>query len=294
MNKFEDMQAFIRIVEAGSITKAAAQLNIAKSALSKRLSTLESRLGLSLINRTTRSLKLTDNGRVYYQQCQRIVDDVVEMESDLQNKQCALSGSIKIAAPLSFGLSHLAPCFNEFNSIHPKITFEIDFNDRKIAIINEGYDLAIRIGQLDDSSLMARKITTVKTTLVASDAYLRKFGTPKKPKDLLKNHHKLHYKNTTGTFKFKTKDNKTTAINLPSALVSNNGNYLCQAAINGMGIINSPDFICNDYLESGQLRVILADSFIASSFGVYALYPQTRHLNRRVRSLIDYLVEYFQ
>ena len=138
------MQTFIRIVEAGSITKAAAQLNTVKSAISKRLTNLEHSLGITLLNRTTRSQTLTDNGTIYYQRCLQIVDDVNELESSLKNDLCALSGTIRIAAPLSFGLTHLSKALTQFNAIQTQIKFDIDFNDRKIDIINEGFDLAIR------------------------------------------------------------------------------------------------------------------------------------------------------
>ena len=293
MNKFEDMRVFVRIVEAGNITKAANQLNIAKSAISKRLSTLEARLGVTLLNRTTRSLVLTDNGKAYYNECKRIIEDVIEMESSIQNKQSALSGKIKISVPLSFGLNHLTPVINAFNALHPKINIEIDFNDRKILLVNEGYDLAIRVGKLDDSNLMARKITSVKTYLLASPEYLKTHGTPQVPKDLLQNHVKLHYRNISGVFLFKDEKKKTMQVNLPSAVISNNGSYLLQCAIDGLGIINTPDFIAYKAIKAGKLQPILSKYFLSKEIGVNAIYPQTRHLNRKIRSFIDFLVNHF-
>jgi len=294
MNKFEDMQIFIRIVDAGSITRAASQLNTAKSAISKRLSTLEQKLGLTLLNRTTRSQILTENGRLYYQQCQRILDDVNEMESSIQNKLCALSGNIKISVPLSFGLLHLGTAINKFNEIHQAIQLEIDFNDRKVDIINEGYDLAIRIGQLQDSNLMATKITSSQIMLVASPHYLGKHGMPKTPSDLQNNHVKLHYSNTPGGLMFKKNNQKTISVNLPNIMVSNNGDFLCQAAVDGKGLIKTPDFICYKYVRSGQLVAVLQDySPVENSLGVYAIYPQTKHLSRRVRMLINFFKQYF-
>ena len=287
------MQAFIRIVEAGNITKAADQFNVAKSAMSKRLSALEFRLGITLINRTTRSLKLTNNGQAYYSECKRIIDDVNEVEATLQNKQTALSGNIKIAVPLSFGLAHLASAINEFHRIHPNIKIELDFNDRKVSIINEGYDLAIRAGQLDDSNYIARKITSDKTILVASQKYLDDHGIPKTVKDLHYNHVKLHYSNTSGILNFLGNNNETIQVNLPSVLISNNGDYLCQCALEGKGIISTPLFICHQYVKEKKLIAVLPDSYIPNSIGVYALYPPTRHLSRRIRSLIDFLVKYF-
>jgi DNA-binding transcriptional LysR family regulator len=293
MNKFEDMQSFVRIVEAGSITKAANQLNIAKSAMSKRLSNLESRLGITLLNRTTRSLILTDNGKAYYNECKRIIDDVVEVEASLQNKQTALSGSIKVAVPLSFGLLHLAPAINEFNRLHPEIRFEIDFNDRKISLINEGYDLAIRVGKLDDSNLMARKITSIKTLLVASQDYLDEHGTPLVPADLLHGHNKLHYSNISAVYHFNDEKGQKIQINLPSTIISNNGDYLSKCALEGLGIISTPDFISYKEINSGRLIPLLTKFLESPEIGVNAIYPQTRHLSRKIRSLIDFLVDYF-
>ncbi len=287
------MQAFVRIVEAGSITKAANQLNVVKSAMSKRLSTLESRLGLTLLNRTTRSLTLTDNGKTYYKECKRIIDDVIETEGRLQNKQSALSGTIKIAAPLSFGLTHLAPAINQFNTLHPDIIFVIDFNDRIISVVNEGYDLAIRVGKLDDSNLMARKITSIKTLLLASKNYLDNHGIPKVPKDLLNNHVKLHYKNVSGVYSFKDQNNKPIQINLPIKLVSNNGDYLLQCAIEGLGIVSTPDFIAYKAVKAGKLIQLLPRYYLPYEVDVNAIYPQTRHLSRKIRTLIDFLVDYF-
>jgi len=293
MNKLEDMQTFIRIVEAGSITKAAQQFNTVKSAISKRLSNLEHSLGVTLLNRTTRSQTLTDNGKIYYQRCLQIVEDVVELESSLKNNLCALSGSIKIAVPLSFGLLHLAPAINRFNEINENITFDIVFNDRKVDIINEGFDLAIRIGKLQDSSLMAKKISSVQTLLTASPAYLKKFGTPKTPQELQKEHALLHYSNAANSFNFNDANGKTLQINIRSSLISNNGDYLCQAAVNGKGLLSSPDFICYKHVLSGQLVRVLEEHYQTTRLGVYAIYPQTRHLSRRVRALLDYLSLYF-
>ncbi|MCF6225377.1 MAG: LysR family transcriptional regulator [Xanthomonadales bacterium] len=293
MNKFADMKAFIRIVDAGSITKAADQLHVAKSAVSKRLSDLEHRLGVTLLNRTTRSQALTDDGKIYYQQCVRIIDDISEVESSLQSKLCALTGTIKITVPLSFGLSHLAPVLHKFNLMHKQIKFDIDFSDRKVDIVNEGYDMSIRIGKLEDSSLKAKKITSVKTLLVASQDYLDRRGTPNTVKDLLSKHVKLHYRNTTGTVFFKNENQVSIPAHIPNVMTSNNGEYLCQAAINGMGLLNTPDFLCYKHIKSGALVRVLPDCYQPTIIGVYAIYPQTKHLPRRIRELIDFIVQSF-
>ena len=293
MNQFEDMQTFVRIVEAGSITKAAEQMDTVKSAVSRRLAELEKRLGVTLLTRTTRSQTLTDSGKSYYEQCLRIIDDLAEIESSIKNEHCALAGRIKVAAPFSFGLKHLAPALRQFNDKHPDIHLDVDFNDRKVDLIEEGFDLAIRIAKLSDSSLIARKITSVKPVLCASPAYLKKYGEPKLPEDLLKNHVRVRYNLTSENWNFINREGKEINVKLPSVISANNGDYLCDEAIAGRGILLSPDFICYEAVRAGQLKPILCDYIKGLPLNAYAVYPQTRHLSQRVRRLVDFLVDYY-
>jgi len=292
MNQFEDMQTFVRIVEAGSITKAAEQLNTVKSAVSRRLAELEKRLAVTLLTRTTRSQTLTDNGLSYYQQCLRIIDDVAEVESSIKDGNCALAGTIKLAAPLSFGIAHLGEALQQFNAIHPDIRFDVDFNDRKLDLIGEGFDLAIRISHLADSTFMARKISQIKVMLCASPEYLHKYGTPQTTSDLLTGHQRLKYISEPEQWPFISEGEKQ-LIRVPSIMTSNNGDFLLQAAIKGKGLIMSPDFLCYKALRLGQLVPVLADYYAPISVPAYAIYPQNRHLSQRVRSLIDFLSQYF-
>ena len=293
MNQFEDMHTFVRIVEAGSITKAAEQLDTVKSAISKRLSDLEKRLGVSLLTRTTRSQVLTDSGKSYYNQCLRLIDDIAEVESSVSNQHCALKGKIKIAAPLSFGLIHLGPALRKFNEINPDIEFDIDFNDRKIDLIGEGFDLAIRISQLDDSSLIARRLTSIRLILCASPGYLKEYGTPKTAHDLNQGHVRLHYKDQPDNWQIKNDQGHNISVKIPAVLSANNGDFLCQAAIDGLGLIYTPDFICYKPIKLGQLQPLLRDRIKDIEINAYAVYPQTRHLSKRVRNLVDYLAQYF-
>ncbi len=293
MNQIEDMQVFIRIVEAGSITKASDQMDTVKSAVSRRLSELEKRLGVALLTRTTRSQTLTDSGQSYYQQCLRIIDDLSEIESGIRNEHCALAGRVKIAAPLSFGLTHLAPALRKFNDIHPDIYFDVDFNDRKMDLIEDGFDLAVRISNLEDSTLIAKKLTTIRGIICASPGYLKKHGTPQTPQDLNHGHVKLNYSLSSENWRFRIKNGKEIRVNIPPVVTANNGEYLCQEAIADKGIVLSPDFICYKAIKMGQLIPILYDDFIQEKIGTYAIYPQTRHLSHRVRSLVDFLAQYF-
>jgi len=292
MNQYEEMQTFIRIVDAGSITKAAEQMNTAKSAISRRLTDLEKRLGVSLVTRTTRVQVLTNSGKSYYEQCLRLIEDLAEVESKIRNEHCALRGKIRIAAPLSFGLSHLGPALQKFNKINPEIHFEIDFNDRLIDIVEEGFDLAIRISKLKDSTLIARKITHFTKVVCASPAYLKKHGTPKTPEDLESGHVKLHYKEQPELWSFYRGD-KLVNVKIPKILSANNGDFLCQAAVEGTGLLYTPDFICYKAIRMGQLKVLLQDYVKDNELEAYAIYPQTRHLSQRVRTLVDYLIQYF-
>jgi DNA-binding transcriptional LysR family regulator len=294
MSQLEEMQTFIRIVEAGSITKAAEQMNTAKSAVSRRLSELETRLGISLLTRTTRSQTLTNSGEYYYRQCIRVIDDINEVESSIGSEHKALTGRIKIAAPLSFGIAKLCPVLKQFHDIYPDIIFDIDFNDRRVDLIDEGFDLAIRIAHLTDSSLIARRLTTVKLIHCASPEYLQQYGLPLTPDDLMNGHIKLHYHTAQDNWHFKDELGKPYSIKLPKSLTTNNGDFACQAAMSGWGIAYLPDFICSPALEAGTLTPILSNYMDNNELGVYAVYPQTRHLSQRVSRLINFLSEHFK
>ena len=182
MSRYEEIEAFVRTIEAGSFTQAAKQLGLSKSAISRRLSDLEERLGTQLILRTTRSLSLTEAGEALFQRAVGLLADWNEAEADTASESCALAGRIRLAAPLSFGVEYLGPAILDFLERHPDLTFDIDFSDRHIDLISEGIDVAIRIGQLNDSTLVARKLAPVAMLAAASPAYLKKRAIPKRQK----------------------------------------------------------------------------------------------------------------
>ncbi|GLX77999.1 LysR family transcriptional regulator [Thalassotalea insulae] len=293
MNPYEDMQTFIRIVEAGSITKAAEQMDTVKSAVSRRLTELEKRLGVSLLTRTTRSQTLTESGLSYYQQSVRILEDLAEVESSIRSEHQALSGRIKIAAPLSFGLNHLNQALRTFNDIHPDVYFDIDFNDRKVDLVQEGFDLAIRIANLDDSTLMAKPLFKAQGILCASPSYLKKHGIPKTSEDLRQGHVRMHYTGGRNSWPLLTPSGNKTTVDIPTVVSANNGDFLCQAAIDGKGLLFTPDFICYKAIRQRQLIPLLREYWCDNNINGYAIYPQTRHLSQRVRVLINYLSQYF-
>ena len=294
MNQFEELQTFIQVVDTGSISRAADRLAVAKSAVSRRVSDLEQRLGVQLFRRTTRRLNLTDSGKSFYERASRILEDLKEAEIAVSQQHAALTGRLKIAAPLTFGLLHLGPAIVDFNKQHPDIQFDVDFNDRQIDILEEGFDMAVRIAELPDSSLIARKIAPVKLTLCASPDYLKNHGTPDKPQDLL-NHRCLVYRNITdfNQWKFKDANGETVSVKVPIGISANNGDFLVTAAVAGQGIVLTPNFITYKSLASGEL-VPLLNQYQPSSINAYAIYPQTRHLSHRVRAFVDYLVSRFE
>jgi len=293
MSRYEETETFVRIVEAGSITAAAQQMRVAKSAVSRRLKELENRLETQLLNRSTRQLSLTDAGRTLYDRAVGLLSDWDEIEAFTKDAQCALSGTIRLAAPLSFGLTHLSPAILEFADTHPEVEFDIDFNDRVVDLVGEGMDLAIRIGDLPDSNLIARKLAPVKSVAAASPDYLKAHGTPKTPADL-RDHQELRYGNRREQgWTFKNPNGKAGRVDLRAAMIASNGDFLKQAAVQGHGIVIEPLFIIYDEIRKGTLVEILED-YEWPQLNAYAVYPHNRHLSRRVRTFVDFLVDRFK
>ena len=292
MTAFDEMNSFVRVVEAGSISKAAEQLGMAKSGVSRRLADLESRLGVRLMNRTTRRSSLTDAGRTYYEGAVKLLSDVAELDAVVADSEASLEGRLRLAAPLSFGLCHLAPAIEEFVEAHPAVLIDIDFSDRQVDLVAQGVDLAIRIAELRDSSLKARRICPVRLMLCASPAYLERHGTPRRPDDLA-GHRILHY-DIGGGAVLRLADGRggEQQVHVEPQLVANNGDFLCDMAISGHGIILTPTFIAWQALATGELQALMSD-YWPPPLNAYAVYPQTRYLSRRARSFIDFLAERF-
>jgi DNA-binding transcriptional LysR family regulator len=292
MDQISEMQAFVRVVEAGSISKAADHLGMAKSGVSRRLAELESRLGVRLINRTTRRSSLTEAGRSFYEGAVKLLVDISELNAATADTNCLLEGSLRLAAPLSFGLCHLSPAIDEFLRQHPDLTINVDFSDRHVDLVEKGVDLAIRIADLGDSTLQARRICPIRILLCASPAYLERHGTPVEPDDL-KNHRILQYDIGTGyTPRLEDREGRTHVIPVRSHMVANNGDFLRDMAIAGHGITFSPSFIAWEAVAAGDLVPIMTE-YYPRQLSAYAVYPQTRYVSRRTRVFIDFLVERF-
>ncbi|MDX5375667.1 MAG: LysR family transcriptional regulator [Gammaproteobacteria bacterium] len=293
MDRLEAMLSFVKVVEAGSVSGAADRLGVAKSAVSRRLRDLEAHLGAELVRRTTRRLALTDSGRAYYERCRRILEDVNEAEEAVSIQQGRLAGRLRVAAPLSFGLQHLQPAIIEFMRRHPDVEFDLDLNDRQVDLMAEGLDVGVRIADLADSSLMARRLAPVRSLVCASPDYLAAHGTPDTP-EALAGHDCLVYTNQPDPFLWRYQDatGKSGHVGIHPRLAANNGDLLCEAAAAGQGILLTPTFIAYRDIVAGRLHPILT-GLRWPQINAYALYPQTRHLSARVRAFVDFLAERF-
>jgi len=293
MDRFDDLQAFVGVVEAGSFTAAAERLDIAKSAVSRRISGLEERLGVQLLHRTTRRLNLTDTGQSFYEHSARILADLDEAEAAVAQEHGELRGNLRVALPMSFGLRHMSEPIAEFSRLHPRVTFDFHLNDRRIDLVEEGIDVAIRIARLADSSMIARRLFEARTVVCASPDYLERRGTPQTPEDLL-DHDCLAYSNLADPGRWVCTDaaGERHAVDVHVAMTASSGDFLCAAAAEGLGIAVQPTFIAGDAIGRGELLPILT-AYEWPVTPAYAIYPPTRHLSYRVREFIDFLADRF-
>jgi DNA-binding transcriptional LysR family regulator len=293
MDKFEDIQAFVTVVDTGSFTAAADRLGSAKSAISRRVSALEERLGVQLLHRTTRVLNLTETGRSFYDHGTRILADLEEAEAAVQQEHGELRGTLRFALPLSFGVRHMCGPIATFSKQHPKVRFDLDLNDRRVDLIEDNFDVALRIGRLTDSSLIARRLFDVRAVVCGSPHYLNTHGAPETPADL-DDHQCLVYSNLDDPDKweYEDRDGNRSTVKVNSIMSASSGDFLSNAAAHGMGLVIQPTFIASAAIRSGNLIPVLTDYAWPIS-PAYAVYPPTRHLSYRVRAFIDFLVDRF-
>ena len=295
MSIFDDMTVFVRAVEAGSFSGAAQQLGIAKSIVSRRIVSLESRLGTSMFHRSTRRLSLTETGLAYYERARRILADVAEAENVASQLQGELKGRLRVAVPMSFGCRHLSRVVMDFLGAHPQVDIELDLNDRRVDLISEGFDIAVRIGSLPNSSIISRTLAPCRHVVCASPAYLANHGEPQTPAELASEGHVcLAYTNRPRAEQWRFLiDGAWTEVPVKARHIhSNNGDILCEAAIAGLGIIVLPTFIVSDAIATGALDVILAGYEVASP-SILAVWPPSRHLSGKVRAFVDLLAKRF-
>ena len=286
------MAVFARVVEDRSFTQAADALGRSKSAVSKAVSQLEDRLGARLLNRTTRRLSLTEAGTAYYERAARILAEAAEADSAVSALQDEPRGTLRINAPMSFGQRHLAPAIGGFLERYPELRLDITLSDRFVDLIGEGYDVAVRIAALPDSSLIAAKLAPNRRVVCASPDYLARAGTPRHPQDLRQhNCFGYTYQATGNTWRFVGPEGPAT-VRVTGSLTANNGDILKAAMLQGLGLGLVPTFSIADELKSGELVVVLPD-YIDTETSVYAVYPHSRHLSAKVRAFVDYLRDRF-
>jgi DNA-binding transcriptional LysR family regulator len=293
MDHFSSMEAFVRVAEAKSFTAAAKRMRLSKSLVSRQVAALEAELGVRLLQRTTRSLTLTEAGERYFEASQRILAQLEEAKLSVSTLQAAPRGRLLVNAPMSFGFLHLAPVLPQFLERHREIEIEMTLNDRFIDLIEEGFDMAVRIGRLPDSSLVARKLAPLRRTVSASPAYLARHGTPAVPDDL-KAHECLCYSNLARSeeWRFVHADGRPWPVEVKGRLRANNGDALRAAALQGAGIANLPSFIIGADLQAGRLVSLLAD-YVPQDAAIYAVYPHSRHLSPKVRAFTEFLAQRF-
>ncbi len=293
MDKLTGMAVFARVVEARGFTAAARQLGMSKSAVSKAVAALEDRLGARLLNRTTRRLSLTEVGHAFYERSARVVAEAEEAELAVTRLQEAPRGTLRLSAPLSFGLRHLGPALPGFMAAHPELRLDLDFTDRFVDLIEEGYDLAVRIGHLPDSSLIARRLAESRLVVCAAPAYWDRRGRPERPEEL-GGHDCLTYAYhpNPAEWPFAEPGGRRIAVRVDGALRTNNGDVSLQAALGGLGVVRLPTFIVGPDLAAGRLEAALT-AYELPPLGVFAVYPHNRHLSAKVRAFVDFLAERF-
>lgn len=293
MDRLAAMQAFARVAETRSFSEAARRLRVSKSVLSRQVAALEAELGVRLFHRTTRALTPTEIGQAYYARVSRILADIEETEQSIGHLQGAPRGRLKINAPMSFGYLHLAPALPDFMAANPEVEVDIVMNDRTVDLIEEGFDMAVRIGRLADSSLVARRLAPMRLVVCASPAYLKERGLPATPADL-KGHCCLLYSNepTPEDWRFATPEGTPWPVTVKGRLCANNGDALRHAALKDMGIVRLPSFMVGRDLQSGTLVSILSE-YVPQDSGLYAIYPEARHLSPKVRAFVDFLAQRF-
>jgi len=290
MAHLSSMRVFTQVAEANSFTAASSRLGLSRAAVSKQIAQLESHLGGRLLNRTTRKVSLTEIGQIYYERCKQILEDVADAECVVSGLNSEPRGSLRLNVPMSFGITQLAPLLKRFSQQHAHVKIDLSLNDRVIDVVEEGYDLVIRIARLKDSNLIARKIAPSRHVICAAPEYLKSKGRPTLPEDLSK-HACLRYAYTKNSHEWVvTGHSGSQRVGVDGPLISNNGDAICSAAINGLGITYMPTFIAGDAIRSGALEVILPE-YTCIELGIYAIYPSNRYLSAKVRAFIDFLAD---
>jgi DNA-binding transcriptional LysR family regulator len=294
MNPTQDLSFFHLLAKQGSLVATARELGITPPAISKRLTALEARLGVRLVNRTTRSMSLTTEGELYFAHASRILAQIDEVEQLVSSSRATPKGLIRVNASLGFGRRHIGPALAAFFARYPEVEIQLEISDHPLDLATHGFDLGIRFGTLPDAAIHARKIASNRRLLCASPLYLEKYGTPRKLTEL-HNHNCIFIRQNESPYGVWSFNNggRTENIKVHGALSCNDGEVALNWALEGYGILLRAEWDIARYVRSGRLRLVLEDQ-TPTRADVYAVYPQQLHLSARVRSLIDFLIERFK
>jgi len=288
VDRFLEMQTFNAVVDAGSFVRAAETLSMSKAAVSRYVGDMETRLGVRLLHRTTRRLSLTDEGQLFYARSKELLDALEGAEAEVTSRNEAATGLLRVNAPFTFGILHLAPLWGQFKAQNPKVALDITLADRLVDLVEEGYDVAIRIATLESSTLVSRRLASTRMVLCASPRYLEQHGTPLHPHDL-SGHAVISYSywSTRDEWRFDGPDGPVSVKTQP--IISTNSGDTCRAAaLADQGVILQPSFLVGKDLAEGTL-VELMPQFRSLELGIYAVYPTRKHVPTKVRALIDFL-----
>lgn len=294
MDALSDVAVFVQVINSGSFTATADKLGLSKSVVSKYVSRLEDRLGARLLNRTTRRLSLTEVGRAFFERSARGLLEIEEAEAEVSRLQGAPRGELRISSPMSFGILHIAPKLPAFQALYPELTVDMVLDDRKVNLLDEGVDLAIRIGDLPDSTLVARRLGLCRHVVCGAPDYFTRHGIPKVPEDLVR-HAVLvfRYQDSPNEWQFVGPDGSDRSVTLAYRLRMNNSLALREAALQGAGITLTPTFVVGADIRAGRLQAVLTD-YMAREVPIHAVYPQRKHLSPKIRAFVEFMTEQIQ
>lgn len=291
MQPVSDVVCFVAVVDRGSFSAAAEQLGLTRSAISKQVAHLESRLRARLLNRTTRRLSLTEVGEVFFESARRGLQEIAEAEAAVSRLQNAPRGTLNLNAPMSFGILHLAPAVAQFQARYPDVRVDMRLDDRKLDLVKDGFDVAIRIGELPESSLVARQLCPCPHVVCATPAYLARHGEPTVPNDLRRhNAITFAYSQTPSQWEFTARDGRKVMVPVSGSVRMNNSLALREVLLGDAGIALMPRFIVGPDLRAGRLQAVLT-GYRTRQFTVYAVYPERKHLSPKVRVFVDFVAE---
>jgi len=290
-NALQEITIFSRIVGTGSLSAAARDLGMSPALVSRRLASLEARLGVRLVNRTTRSLHLTDEGAAYYETCTRVLAEIEEADAAVSAGRAEPRGVLRVALPASFGHQHVAPLVPKFAERYPDVQLALSLSDRTVNVVEEGFDLAVRIADLADSSLPARTLAPNRRVVCASPAYLRRHGTPRTPEDLAQ--HNCLATDFTMNWDYRGPDGKPGSVRVTGRYACDNWEVLREWAVAGLGVALKSTWDVRRHLEDGSLVSLLPGYTFATDVAIYAVYPHRRHLPAKTRAFIEFLAESF-